>query len=236
MERCVLVVDDTPAILPMTHKAWAQQGYAQRCTKTGEEAADELLAAQHTGRDIRLIALVADHLNERLVPMVKLVRRVSSLPLLILTSEYHAKIRTEAFILGADRYLTIPQTIEEGIISGLALIRMSERYAGMGQDNGVLLLPNGFVINRMQRRVFLKNREIRLTRREFDLLLYLAVNGNITLSYEKIYEQVWRDVYDGAANQTIWATVKHLRDKLGTASEPFTFIKSERYIGYRFNI
>ncbi len=236
MERCVLVVDDNPEMLTMTHNAWARQGYAQRCVKTGEEAADELFAAQHTGRDIRLVALVADHLNERLIPMVKLVRRVSALPLLILTSEYHAKIRTEAFILGADRYLTIPQTIDEGIISGLALIRVSERCAGMSGDSAALLLPNGLVINRMQRWVFLKNHEIHLTRKEFDLLWYLAVNRNITLSYENIYEQVWGDEYHVDVNKMIWSMVSRLREKLEESSEIFNCIKCERYLGYRFEV
>ncbi len=93
MERCVLVVDDNPEMLTMTHNAWAQQGYAQRCVKTGEEAVGNLISAQKFKRDFRLIALVADYLDERLIPMVKLVRHISDLPLLVLSSEYHAGIR-----------------------------------------------------------------------------------------------------------------------------------------------
>ncbi len=237
MERCVLVVDDNTEKLTMTHKAWAQQGYVQRCTKTGEEAADELLAAHHTGRDIRLITLVEDHLKERLIPMVKLMRNISPLPLLILSSEYHAQTRSEAFILGADCYLTISQTIDEGIVSGLALIRMSERCAGMSREDATLLLPNGFYINRTQRRVFLKTREVRLTRKEFDLLWYFAINRNITLSHEKIFERVWGDEYHVDANKMIWSMVSRLREKLGpTSSEIYNLFKSERYIGYRFEI
>ncbi len=235
MERCLLVVDDNPEMLTMIGSAWAQQGYAQQCVKTGEEAVRDLISAQKFNMDFRLIALVADYLDERLIPMVKLVRHISDLPLLVLSSEYHAGIRTEAFLLGADRYLPIPATIDEGIITGLAMIRMCERYAG-ARNESAILFPRDFYISADERRVLFQGREIRLTRKEFDLLWYFSVNHNITLGYEKIYEQVWRDAYDEAANQTIWATVKHLRDKLGTATEPFTFIKSERYIGYRFNI
>ncbi len=64
MERCVLVVDDNPEMLTMTHNAWAQQGYAQRCVKTGEEAVGNLISAQKFKRDFRLIALVADYLDD----------------------------------------------------------------------------------------------------------------------------------------------------------------------------
>ncbi len=236
MKRCILVIDDNPEILTKTCNAWARRGYVQRCAKTSEEAAGELLAAQKAGRDMRLIALVADHLDMRLIPAVKLMRRMSALPLLILTSEYHAQIRNEAFILGADRYLTIPSTIDEGIISGLALIRISERFTGVCQDSTAILLPHDFYISMEQRRVFLKNREIRLTRKEFDLLWYFAINRNITLSYEKIYERVWGDEYNENTNRMIWSMVNRLRQKFSAVAGIPNFIQSERYTGYRFSV
>ena len=235
MERCVFVVDDNP-ILSHTHKAWAEQGYSQRCAKYGEEAVNELVIARKSGNDVRLIALVADYLGERLIPMIKLMRRVTTLPMLILTTEYHEKIRAEAFVLGADRYLPIPATIDEGIISGLALIRLSERAAGMDWDSNALILPNGFYISAEQRRVLLKEREVRLTHKEFDLLWYFALNKNLTLRYEQIYAQVWGGEYREADDHTIWSTVNRLRNKLQSGFDPQFSIRNERYIGYRFEI
>ncbi len=236
MERCVLVVDDNPDMLTLTRNAWARNGYVQRCTKTGEEAAEALITARKADMDYRLVALVADYLDERLLPMVKLVRHISDLPLLILTSEFHTQTSMETFVLGADRYMPIPATIDEGIINGLALIRMSERYMRTDQANQVIMLPNHLYINNETRCVFLKDHPIHLARREFDLLWFFALNRNITLRYEKIYEQVWGEEHYEGANRTIWTTVKHLRDKLGILSETADLIRSERYVGYRFDI
>ena len=235
MERRVLVIDDNAEMLAQTQKAWAEHGYAQHCVKTGEGAVGALAAANKSGKDIRMIALVADYLSESLIPMVKLVRHISDLPLLILTTEYNVDVRNEAFHLGADRYLPIPETLDEGIVSGLALIRVSERLIGKHQDNNALLLPNDFYINKDKRQVFVNGHEIRLTRKEFDLLWYFSLNRNITLSYEVIYERVWGEEYYADANRTLWSTTKHLRDKLSAASTTHDFIKSERFVGYRFD-
>ncbi len=74
-------------------------------------------AAQKYNRDIRLIALVGDYLNMRLCPIITLIRHFSPLPIIILSTEYNAKEKMDALALDADRYLPIPQTIDEGIIS-----------------------------------------------------------------------------------------------------------------------
>ncbi len=221
-------------MLSKTYKAWAEWGYVQRCANTGERAVGELMTASNSGREFRLIALVADYLDVRLIPMIKLVRHISDLPLLILTTEYQAKTKNDALILGADRYLPIPATIDEGILSGLALIRMSERLTGICQDHDAILLPHDFYISMEQRRACIKNHEIHLTRKEFDLLWFFAANHDIMLSYATIYERVWGGEYYEDANWTIWTTVKHLRDKLGIVSPLHDFIRSERYTGYRF--
>ncbi len=236
MERCVLVIDDNPEMLPRTHKAWAQQGYSQRCTKSGEEALLELQAAQKYNRDIRLIALVGDYLHPRLCPIISLIRYFSPLPILILSSEYNAKEKMDALALDADRYLPIPQTIDEGIISGLALMRVYERRALTEQDNDAILLAPDFYISREYRLVIIKGHELCLAHKEFDLLWYFAVNKNHMLSYEKIFENVWGFEYRDAPHKLIWSTVSRLRESLGTIPDTPDYFHCERHMGYRFTI
>ncbi len=234
MERCVLVIDDNPEMLPRTCKAWAYQGYSQRCTKTVEEALEELQAAHRFNRDIRLIALVGDYLNSRLCPIIKIIREFTGLPILILISEYNANEKMDALALDADSYLPIPQTIDEGIITGLAVIRTYERRTLTEQDNSGVLLAHDFYISREYQVVSVKGRDLRLTKKEFDLLWLLAVNQNRTLTYERIFEQVWHDEYSTDVNQTIWTTVNRLRGKLNAVPGAQTHISNERHTGYRF--
>ncbi len=172
----------------------------------------------------------------RLIPMIKLVRHISDLPLLILSSEYRSREKNESLALGADRYLPIPATIDEGIVTGLAMIRMSERHMGMHPENTIIAPPHDFYINEQERRVVFRGREIRLTRKEFDLLWYFAVNRNIMLSHERIYEEVWGDEHREDSSKTIRSTVSRLREKLGAGSESPVYIRSERYVGYRFEL
>ncbi len=115
------------------------------------------------------------------------------------------------------------------------MIRMCERYTGAHHQSAILF-PRDFYISADERRVLYQGREIRLTRKEFDLLWYLAINQNITLNHEQIYEEVWGDEYCGDSNKLIWSMVSRLREKLGDDGKPFAYIRSERNVGYRLEI
>ena len=236
MNRCVLVIDDNTDVLPRTHNAWAKRGYAQHCVKSGEEAAVRLIHGCESHKDVCLIALVADYLNGRLLPMVELIRHITSLPLLILSTEYNANIKIQALEAGADTYLPVPETIEEGIITGLAMIRRPYMSGGQSRNEDMIFLTDDFYISREERRAFLNSHELKLTRSEFDLLWFLAVNKNQTLSCERIYENVWGDEYNNGSERSVWSMVGRLRKKLNSGHGVPDYIHSERHLGYRLTV
>lgn len=100
----------------------------------------------------------------------------------------------------------------------------------------MLSLP-GLEIYPDKRKVFRDRQEIRLTTKEYEILLLLAANKGHVLTYSQIYEKVWGDCPSGSENNTIGFHICNLREKLYEAAPnaPFT-IRSVREVGYCFEI
>lgn len=109
-----------------------------------------------------------------------------------------------------------------------------EKYKQVGEP--ILSLP-GLEICPSKRKVFRDHQEIQLTVKEYEILLLLAVNKGWVLTYDQIYEKVWKDVPTGSERNTIGFHICNLREKLYQASPntPFT-IRSVREVGYCFEI
>lgn len=103
-------------------------------------------------------------------------------------------------------------------------------------DEPILSFP-GLDIYPRRRKVFQNQQEIQLTHKEFEILLLLAVNKGWVLTYNQIYEKVWKDVPTGSERNTIGFHICNLREKLyqATPNTPFT-IRSVREVGYCFEI
>ena len=100
----------------------------------------------------------------------------------------------------------------------------------------MLSLP-GLEIYPDKRKVFRDRQEIRLTTKEYEILLLLVANKGHVLTYSQIYEKVWGDCPSGSENNTIGFHICNLREKLYEAAPnaPFT-IRSVREVGYCFEI
>lgn len=100
----------------------------------------------------------------------------------------------------------------------------------------MLSLP-GLEIYPSKRKVFRDRQEIRLTAKEYEILLLLAANKGHVLTYSQIYEKVWGDISSGCESNTIGFHICNLREKLYQAAPnaPFT-IRSVREVGYCFEI
>ncbi|MEL7566512.1 MAG: winged helix-turn-helix domain-containing protein [Dehalobacterium sp.] len=83
------------------------------------------------------------------------------------------------------------------------------------------------------RKVFLKSQEIKLTRREFDLLYLLLSSAGRVYTHENIYRYVWADEMDEASeNYAVWCLVARVRKKLRSVPDTLNYIKTVRDVGY----
>ncbi len=88
-----------------------------------------------------------------------------------------------------------------------------------------------------QRKVFSGQNEITLTKKEYDLLCLLAINRNLVITYEQIYEILWNETEIGSISNTVGCHVRSLRRKLLKAIPNAVFdIQCVRSVGYRFEI
>lgn len=100
----------------------------------------------------------------------------------------------------------------------------------------VLSLP-GLEIDLTHRKVYCGNKEVSLTTKEYALLCLLVANENRVLTYDQIYEKVWREEAFGSTNNAIKCHIRNLRDKLREANPDAPFsIRCVREVGYCFEL
>lgn len=171
--------------------------------------------------------------TERSSKMIQDVRGKYSGPILFLSGAQGENTRKEealrAIAGGADRYLAGIQSAEEMIAEAEALIRMQERILKrqeIWEYQELKLIPD-------RRQVFFKEKEILLTRKEFDIVYYLAAQDGRAVSYKELYEAVWHEKYlfDDAS---IMAHIHRIRLKLKKGQEKPFYIQNVYGIGYRF--
>ena len=148
-------------------------------------------------------------------------------PVILLTAKSELEDKIRGLDCGADDYLAKPFETEE----------LLARLRAMTRRNGNIMVNNSSLeigdvridINNMQ--LCGKNREITLTKREFDLLEYLIKNSSMVMSKEQIIEKLWGFDSDAEANH-VEVYISFLRKKLAFVSDAVT-IKTLRKVGYK---
>jgi two-component system response regulator MprA len=216
----VLVVDDEPAVRDALERALRLEGYSVELAPDGA-AALEALARRPAD------AVVLDVLMPGLdgLDTCRLLRlRGDSTPVLMLTARAAVSDRVAGLDAGADDYLVKPFALEELLARLRALLRRADggrerplRFADLALD------PGGYTARR-------GDRELELTRTEFQLLELLLRNAGQVLTRSVIFDRVWG--YDfGPSSNALEVYVGYLRRKTEAAGEP-RLIHTVRGVGY----
>ncbi|WP_163193597.1 response regulator transcription factor [Clostridium thermarum] len=163
------------------------------------------------------------------------IRNNKNTPILMVSAKNEDIDKIRALGLGADDYVTKPFSPSELLARVKAHISRYERLVG-GKDvkKGVMEI-RGLTIDETSRRVYVNNKEVILTTKEFDLLLFLASNPNRVFTKEEIFERIWGMDSQGDV-ATVTVHIRKLREKVEeNPSEP-RFIETIWGVGYRFNI
>lgn len=162
------------------------------------------------------------------------IREISNVPVLMLTAKSDEQDKVSGLRLGADDYLTKPFSINELMARVNSLIR---RYTTLNQTSGTeteCVALKEMVIDKINRTVSVCNIPVELTGKEFDLLLFLAMNKGRVFTKKQIYTQVWTDDY-AFDDSNIMSFVSKLRKKIEPDPEHPFYIQTVRGVGYRFN-
>jgi two-component system response regulator ResD len=154
------------------------------------------------------------------------IRKISAVPIIMLTARSEESDELFGFDLGADEYISKPFSPMILVARVQALIR---RVGGGAKNTKIY---DGMEIDESGRVVRINGEKIDLSPKEFELLLYLTVNEGIALSREQILNSVWDYDYFGDA-RTVDTHIKKLRLKLGEKAE---YIQTVRGLGYKFEV
>ena len=204
MNNKILVVDDESRIRKIIRDFLVREGYVVCEAEDGEAALDIFCS----NNDIDLI--IMDVMMPKMDgwQLCKEVRKLSKVPILMLTAKSEEQDELKGFELGVDEYISKPFSPKILTARVNALLR---RTTG---DSEEILDIAGITVNKIAHTVTIDGKEIDLSFKEFELLTYFMENRGIALSREKILNNVWNYDYYGDA-RTIDTHVKKLRSKMG---------------------
>lgn len=219
----ILVVDDESRMRKLIKDFLEREGYQILEAADGMEALD--IFYEH--KEISLVIL--DVMMPKLDGwgVCKEIRRLSEVPIMMLTARSEERDELKGFELGVDEYVTKPFSPKILVARVSAILKrartsISQEIASVG----------GIEVDKAAHIVKVDGNEVDLSVKEFELLLYFLENQKIALTREKILNNVWNYDYFGDA-RTIDTHVKKLRSKLGDKGN---YIKTIWGMGYKFEV
>lgn len=221
----ILVVDDEPQIRRVLRSTLSTQGYVITDAKTGEEAL-ELLRKERP--DLVLLDMNMPGMGG--IETCREIRRALDAPIIMLTVRNAERDKVAALDAGADDYVVKPFGIEELLARIRAALR---RYAP-----GDALPPfksRDLTIDFEARQVTVRDRDVHLTPKEYDVLKHLVANQGKPLTHRRLLQAVWGPDY-GEETEYLRVFINQLRKKIEPDPSHPRYIKTDPWIGYRFEI
>lgn len=227
MARKVLVVDDEKLIVKGIRFSLEQDSMEVDCAYDGEEA---LEYAKKTEYDVVLLDIMLPKLNG--FEVCQRIREFSNMPIIMLTAKTEDMDKILGLEYGADDYIAKPFNILEVKARIKAIMRRSKRTE-KEKDKKKEIISGDLKIDTEGRRVYIQEKEINLTAKEFDLLELLMVNPNKVYSRESLLELVWGKDYPGDV-RTVDVHIRRLREKIETNPSELTYVHTKWGVGYYF--
>lgn len=227
----ILVVDDEACIRRVLETRLSMVGYEVITARSGLEA---LASFKSQNPDLIILDIMMSKMDG--YEVCQAVRKVSSIPIIMLTALADVADRIRGLDLGADDYMIKPFSPKEleARIQGI-FRRLEARKHSESQFHGVIEMGS-LKIDTNKRKVFLKNNLIKLTHMEFCLLEFLATHPGIENSRQELLESVWGYSKNSLVDtRVVDVHISRLRLKLKADQEESMFIKTIHGIGYSLN-
>ncbi|HYX09402.1 MAG TPA: response regulator transcription factor [Bacteroidales bacterium] len=220
----LLIIEDETVLMEGMTEFLTAQGFLCEKAATFDQASEKLFMYDY---DVILLDLMLPG-GSGLDLLRQLKKENQDAGVLIISAKDSLDDKIDGLNLGADDYITKPFHLEELNARIQALIRRKN------QQGNQQLVFNEIVIDPSGREVFVHEQPVVLTKKEYDLLLYLLVNKKRVISKQGIAEHLWGDDYDMADNYDfVYVHMNNLRKKL-TAAGCADYIKTVYGMGYKF--
>ena len=221
----ILIVDDEPQITRVLRTTLNAQGYDIRIANDGETA---LEIAKDFTPDLVITDLVMPNMNG--IDLCRQLRKSSQVPILVLSVRGEERSKIQALDSGADDYITKPFSTGELLARVRAVLRRAPPTPGEAKTK---IDAGDFRIDIDAHAVSVAGRDVRLTPKEFDVLLYMAQHPHKVLTHRAILNAVWGS-NSMEQNEYLRVFVGQLRKKLEPDAGSPKYIVTEPWVGYRF--
>lgn len=226
MNERILIVDDEESIVTLLQYNIERSGFKTEVAYTGTEGLEKATTGMF---DLIVLDLMLPELEGTEVCKLLRQRKVET-PILMLTAKDDEFDKVLGLELGADDYLTKPFSPKEVVARIKAILRRSNKQQ-IEQEPPVIRVSE-LSIYPEQYEAVIRDKTLSFTRKEFELLLYLAKNKGKVLSRDQLLSSVWN--YDFVGDTRIVDVhVSHLRDKIEPDTKHPVYIKTIRGLGYK---
>ncbi len=224
----ILVVDDEKSIVKGIKFSLEQDDMKVEVAYDGETAL-ELAKANHY--DMILLDIMLPGFSG--LEVCQMIREFSNVPIIMLTAKGDDMDKILGLEYGADDYITKPFNILEVKARIKAIFRRNNRNVPE-QENQKVIETKGLKIDVDSRRVYIDDKEVNLTAKEFELVYLLVSNPNKVYSREQLLKTIWGPSYPGDA-RTVDVHVRRLREKIEATPADPKYIHTKWGVGYYFH-
>ena len=222
----VLVVDDEPPIRRLLRTTLTAAGYR---VAEAETAAAGLRSLAVDKPDLVILDLgLPDNSG---IEVIAEIRRVSQVPIVVLSARHDERAKVAALDLGADDYVAKPF----GMAELMARLRAALRHAFQAQGELPVFASGDLAVDLVRRHVTRAGHEIKLSPKEFDLLRHLVMHAGKVLTHRQLLREVWGPAQADEV-QYLRVFIRGLRQKLEPDPTRPTHILTELGVGYRLQL
>lgn len=228
MEQKILLVDDDKDILDLLEDVLHREGFKDISrASSGKEAIEK--SKSFSPKVIVLDIMLPDIDG---FEVCRKIREFSHAPILFLSSKSDEVDKILGLAIGGDDYITKPFSPKEVAFRIKSQLRRLEYNTDIKIRDNERITISDIVIDVDASRVYKNKKEIDLTAREYEILLYMAQNSDKIISKESLYESVWGEDSIGVDN-TIMVHIRHLREKLEDNPSKPNLIVTVKGLGYK---
>lgn len=224
----ILIIEDDLNIAELERDYLQLNGYKVEIVQDGVQGLKKALTGVY---DVILVDLMLPGKDG--YEIIKEIRKKLEIPLIVVSARTDDIDKIRGLGFGADDYLTKPFSPAELVARIQSHIKRYERLMGKSVATEIIA-HRGLEINTASHKVFLNGKEVQLTTKEYELLLFLASNPNIVFSKEQIFDALWGEDYYGDT-ATVAVHIQKIRKKIEKDPSAPEYIETVWGAGYRFD-
>jgi two-component system KDP operon response regulator KdpE len=225
-DRRILVVDDEERMVRFIHLNLEHDGFQVTDAFNGTQAINKLRSSMP---DLILLDVMMPDIDG--FEVLKMIREISSVPVIMLTAKGEEEDRVRGLELGADDYITKPFSPRELVSRVRAVLRRTEMATGT--THGLIEVDEHLKLDFDRREVWLDGELVQLRPTEYRLLYHLVQNAGWVIPHDQLLAKVWGYEYRDEPHY-VRLYINYLRKKLEKDPSNPKYILTERGVGYRF--